>query len=152
MAEPLATASDVAAALVRPLTSSETSYADGLIASMSAVARRKIPRLDEYIAAGTVDPDLAAFAVARAVRRILLNPESASQHSESVGPFVESITHSTDTRTDQFVFTDEELSWMSPANPPAFGTIMTAPGLEQRGVLADYRWRSEWERFQAARR
>jgi hypothetical protein len=152
MAEPLATQADVAAVLVRPLTTEETSYVDGLIANVSALARRKVPNLDTYLSDGTVDPTLAAFAVSMCVARILLNPERASQHSVSVGPFVESITHSQDTRNEQGTFTDEELSWLRPPGTTVLGTVMTSPGLEARGAAADHRWQLEWDAFQAVRR
>jgi hypothetical protein len=151
VADPLATSDDVAAVLVRPLTAAETSYVDALIANVSALARKKVPQLDQYIADGRVDESLAAFAVAMVVRRLLLNPEGASQHSVSVGPFVESITHSTDTRNEQGTFTDEELSWLKPAAPLGFGTISMTAGLEDRGRDAERRWALQWDRFLAAR-
>jgi hypothetical protein len=151
MATTYATSDDVAAVMVRPLTTEESTYVDSLLAKISALARKKVPPLDEYIADGRVDPTLVSFAVAMVARRMLLNPEGASQHSTSVGPFVESITHSTDTREGQGEFSDEELSWLKPAAPLGFGTISMTAGLEVRGQHAEWRWNREWDRFVAAR-
>ena len=151
MATTYATSDDVAAVLVRPLTAGETTYVDSLLANVSALARKKVPQLDTYIADGRVDPALVSFAVAMCIRRILLNPEGASQHSVSSGPFVESITHSADTRSEQGAFTDEELSWLKPAAPLGFGTISMTSGLEERGWDMERRWALQWDRFLAAR-
>lgn len=151
MASPYATVDDVAAVMVRPLTTEETTYAQNLLLKTAALARKKVPQLDVYIADSRVDETLVAFAVANCVSRVLLNPERSSQHSVSSGPFVESITHSVDTREDQGVFTDEEISWLKPAAPLNFGTISMTSGLEDRGRRAEWCWQSRWDRFVAAR-
>jgi hypothetical protein len=151
MASPYATSDDVAAVLVRPLTTDESTYVDALLAKTAALARKKVPQLDTYISDGRVDEEMVGFAIAMCVARILLNPERASQHSVSSGPFVESITHSADTRTEQGTFTDEELTWLKPSAPLGFGTISMTAGLEVRGQRAEWCWDREWDRYRAAR-
>jgi hypothetical protein len=92
MAEPFATASDVAARW-RPLSPAEETVADTLVADASALIRARFPGIDGQVASGAVDADILAMVVAGMVKRALIAPEpGVSQESSGTGPYSHSQT------------------------------------------------------------
>lgn len=84
MADPLATAADVEARF-RGLTDPETALATALLADASDMLRSLVPSVDERVAAGTLSASLVTGAVARAVIRVLRNPDG--KVSESIDDY-----------------------------------------------------------------
>lgn len=92
--DPLATPSDVED-VWRPLTDTETSRVENLIAKASAKLRQACPfDVDDRIAqfnAGeatptALDPQIVADLVATIVKRFLVNPEGAVTSTDTTGP------------------------------------------------------------------
>ncbi len=94
MAGPLAIPDDVAD-MWRPLAPDETSRVYRLIDKASALLRQKAPWVDARVSAYRADstgltglaPDTVATVVATIVKRFLVNPDGATNSSETVGPF-----------------------------------------------------------------
>ncbi len=94
MARVLATTDDVAD-MWRPLTTDEVNRVRRLISKASSLLRQKSPWLDARLADWDIDPtDPAALApetvatvVATIVKRFLVNPDGATNLSETTGPF-----------------------------------------------------------------
>lgn len=76
----LATVADVESRW-RPLTAEQLPVALALLGDASRVLRARQPDLDTRIAAGTLDGQLVAGVVARAVLRVLRNPDGKVQES-----------------------------------------------------------------------
>lgn len=100
------TPEDVAAGW-RPLTTAEVTTAEGLIVEALVLLAVKAPAFESFPEA------LARMAVARAVRRVLKNPdgyrvrgtESVDDYSLSGGTVDNTLS------TGEIYFSDEELSW-----------------------------------------
>lgn len=88
MAEPLADVNDVENA-GRLLSDDERGYAEHVLRMASALVRADIVALDERIAKGTLDPELARDVVVAITKRALNNPDNARGRSRTAGPFTE---------------------------------------------------------------
>lgn len=87
MADPLATADDVAARW-RPLSTQEQAIASVLAGDASVLLRQRFPGIDAQAASGAVDPDILTIVVSNMVRRAMLAPsDGITQQSETAGPF-----------------------------------------------------------------
>lgn len=84
---PFATADDVADRW-RPLTDSEESIAETLVGDASRIMRARYVGIDDWITAGTLDPQAATQVAAGMVRRALIAPfEGVDQQTETAGPY-----------------------------------------------------------------
>ena len=108
------TPEDVAAGW-RPLTTAEVTTAEGLIAEALVLLAVKAPAFESFPEA------LAKLAVARAVRRVLKNPDGYRvRGSESIDDYSYSGgTIDTTLSSGEIYFSDEELSWFGVAADPA---------------------------------
>jgi hypothetical protein len=100
------TPEDVAAGW-RPLTTAEATTAEGLIVEALVLLAVKAPGFESFPEA------LARFAVARAVRRVLKNPDGYRvRGTESIDDYsVSGGTVDNTLSTGEIYFSDEELSW-----------------------------------------
>lgn len=100
--------------IFRPLTADERATAGALIPIASAMLRAKVPDIDNRITAGTLDPSLAAYAVASMVQRVLIGrsrPEGVAVESETLGPWAESTTYLSPTAlASQLEITPDDLA------------------------------------------
>ncbi|MER7331668.1 MULTISPECIES: hypothetical protein [unclassified Micromonospora] len=134
MAEPFATPEQVAA-VFRPLTAAEAAIVAARLAAASRMLRGRFPDLDARIAAGTLDPDLAADAAVAMVLRVIRKPGAlagvGNLKAEATGPFRRDYYPDEDGDLD-LVVTDAEVALLTPpqirARRPA-GTIRVQAGL-----------------------
>jgi len=94
MADPFATPDDLVARW-RPLTGPERDRATVLLADASALIRSLAAGIDAKITAGTMDPLVPKAVACAMVKRQMQGPadlDGVSQHSETKGPFSESVT------------------------------------------------------------
>lgn len=142
MGAPLATTDDVAD-LWRPLTAgAETDRVARLILKASALLRQKVPWVDARMAAFGVDstdptgldPELVANVVATMCKRFLVNPDGATNTSETTGPFSHSkgyaLRGDKDVRGELLV-TESDIQALMPAkkSKSRIGTIKARPRL-----------------------
>lgn len=146
MAGALANAFDVAD-LWRPLTPAEQPRVASLIAKASALLRQKVPWVDERIARFAVNPDdpggldpvTVATVVATVVKRFLVNPDGATNTSETTGPYSRSqgfaLRGDKDVR-GELVITDSDIAALTPAvaSPARLGVIKAKAGLGPCGL------------------
>lgn len=146
MTGPLALPDDVAAALLRPLTSTEADYVPDLIAKASALLRNERPSIDTRIQAFQadatdpvgVDPTVAATVVAEAVKRYMSNPQGLANESETEGPFSQSVSYAL--RSEKTVrgvlqITQDDLDILFPIRKRLqAGTIRVRPAMAPRPV------------------
>lgn len=98
------TQTDVETALVRPLTSTEQQFIDGLcnqaIVKLRAALRNVDARVAAFEADSTaaigIDPAVVTAVLAGVVKRVLVNPQGAWSATQSIGPKSQSITFSGD--------------------------------------------------------
>lgn len=128
---PLAAVGDVSAQF-GTLTGAQEGIVSFLLRAASAMIRHAYPYIDVQIAAGRVDPDLAALAVANMILRVLRNPNGL--RSETVGPF--SRSYDTGTAAGLLVITSTEAGLLVPTPVLAdgspiggIGTIRVQPGM-----------------------
>lgn len=96
-ATPLADVDDVAEALLRPLTTAETTYVPGLIAKASSLLRIAMPAIDQRITAfgsdpSGLDPVAVASVIAGVIKRYIANPTGAASTSKTAGPYSQTVS------------------------------------------------------------
>jgi hypothetical protein len=99
--DPFVDPSDVAAALLRPLTDLETQYVPAIIDQASALLRLAAPSIDDRIARFAADPtDLSGVSeaavgavVAGIVKKYLTNPSGVASTSQTMGPYNNSVSY-----------------------------------------------------------
>lgn len=146
MPDPLAGQSDVETALLRPLTTLEAAYIDGLIEQASALLRTAAPSIDDRLARYTTDPtDKTAVSrgtvtavVAGVVKRYLVNPNGIVNTSETSGPYAHSTSYALrgerETR-GALQITPDDLTVLFPNRKRArVGTFRLTPALAPRPV------------------
>lgn len=115
------TPDDVAAGW-RPLTAAEVTAAEGLIVEALVLLAVKAPAFESFPEA------LVRVAVARAVRRVLKNPDGYRvRGSESIDDYsVSGGTVDNTLSTGEIYFSAEELSWfgVTPEKPSAFEIVL----------------------------
>jgi len=135
MSQPLAVPSDVED-MWRPLSGSEMSRVANLITKASSMLRQRAPWLDARMARfkvdptdlGGLDPVTVATVVATIVKRFLVNPDGATNTSETTGPYSYSrgfaLRGDRDVRGELSV-TDSDVAALAPAqlSPSRIGTI-----------------------------
>lgn len=126
---PLATVGDVAAQF-GSMSTAQQGLASTLLRGASALLRARVPDLDARIAAGTLDPSLAALAATNLVLRVMRNPTGL--RSKTVGPFTQ--TWDTTSATGLLHVTADDLGLLvvvaaSVAAPAS--TIWAGSGLRQ---------------------
>ncbi len=138
MAKPLAIPDDVAD-LWRPLTTDETGRVFRLIDKASALLRQKVPWVDARMVLftadpgniGGLDPQTVANVTATIVKRFLVNPDGATNTSETTGPFSYSkgfaLRGDKDVRGELLV-TESDILALTPAqkSKARIGTIRTS--------------------------
>lgn len=77
-----ATAEDVQAVLGRTLTPEETALVERRLAQVERMLLRRIPDLDDQIAAGDLDEDDVTDIEAESVLRLVRNPEGYTSESD----------------------------------------------------------------------
>lgn len=112
MADPFASATDVADRW-RPLSAAETTTADNLVGTASTMLRNRFPDIDDRIAAGTLDADLATQAVVEMIKRVLRNLEGVRQRSRTTGPFTQSESFA-EGDAGELEITDVEIALLRP--------------------------------------
>jgi hypothetical protein len=132
---PLAAVGDVADQY-GTLTPAQESLTKYLIRAASALLRQRARQanldIDADLAAGRLDPDVAALTVSNMVLRVLRNPNGL--RAETTGPF--SRTYDTTTAAGLLVLTDYDLAAITTAEAVpdglaalGIGTIRVLPGL-----------------------
>lgn len=144
---PLAAIADVTSQF-GALTRDQEAMTGWLLRAASKMVRGRFPLLDAQLAAGTIDRDVAALAVANMVLRVLRNP--VGMRSESVGPFTR--TFDTSVATGLLRITDAELALLAvlpDVGTPTVGTIMARPGLAPTpvGLTDEHRWHRHRRRY-----
>ncbi|MGZ6852470.1 MAG: Gp19/Gp15/Gp42 family protein [Mycobacteriaceae bacterium] len=145
MANPLATTDDVAD-LWRPFTSTdEEARVSRLVAKASALLRQALPSVDARIARfnvdsadlGGLDPVTVATVVATMVKRYLVNPDGATNTSETAGQFSHAkgfaLRGDKDVR-GELIVTESDIAALTPASPlrPRMATLRTKALLAPR--------------------
>ncbi len=128
MMEPFATAADVAA-IYRALDADETTLATGLLAAASVKLRVRVPDVDDKVAASPLLAEVAKFAVAAAVKRVLMNPDALRQFSETTGPFSESNTVDAAVSSGALYLSDGDLEGLVSSGGPVIGSVRLRMGL-----------------------
>lgn len=128
---PLAAIGDVAVPF-GAMTPAEEGLAGHLLRAASALLRQRVPSIDVDMAAGRVDPEVAALTVAQMVLRVMRNPQGL--RAETTGPF--SRTYDTTAAAGLLVVTNDDLAAVTaaevlPAGPAGVGvgTIRVQPGM-----------------------
>lgn len=132
---PLAAFGDVAAQY-GAMTEAQQGLTTHLVRAASTLLRQRARQaginIDAEIAAGRLDPDVAALAVTAMVLRVLRNPNGL--RAETVGPF--SRTFDTTVAAGLLVVSDDDLGVVTPVPEVAdgiaslgVGTIRVTPGL-----------------------
>ena len=115
------TPDDVAAGW-RPLTDAEATTAAGLITEAGVLLAVKAPNF------GSFSDDLVRLVIARAVRRVLKNPDGYRvRGTESIDDYsVSGGTVDNTLSTGEVYFSDEELSWLgvTPGASKAFEIVL----------------------------
>lgn len=108
MSEPFADLEDLQ--LRRALTSVEEATAEELLAEASARLRQRVPRIDERLAAGDLDPVIPRGVVCRMVIDVLNNPDryTSEQVEDAVYRFDPALVR------QQMVPTRDELADLRP--------------------------------------
>lgn len=141
MGAPLALTDDVAD-LWRPLTSTEQDRVANLIVKASALLRQKMPWVDDRMARfavdptdeGGLDPMAVANVVATVIKRFLVNPDGATNMSETSGPYSRSkgfaLRGDKDVR-GELIITDSDIEALTPPikSKARVGTITVAARL-----------------------
>jgi len=111
----------------RPLVSDEQAVADARLGDASAIVRSEVPGIDDKIAAGEVDAEVARFVVCEMVKRTMLSgPDVAgvSQTSQTAGPYSQQQTYANP--TGNLYLTKQEKRLLG-ARPKAFTIDPTPP-------------------------
>lgn len=106
---PHANTDDVRTVLLRDLTDVELDLAERLVVVAASILRRRIPDLDERISTDLDFGDLVSYVEAKAVARVLRNPEGVTY--ETIGPFAQQRPASSASE-DGVSFTKAELSML----------------------------------------
>ena len=142
----LAQRSDVETALLRPLTTDEVAYIDGLLAQASALLRNSAPSVDDRIAVFAADPtnprgvsaEVVSAVVAGIVKRYMINPKGLASTTDSTGPYSHGETYALRSEKDVrgvMQVTTEDLATLMPNRKRLrAGTLRTRPGLAPRPV------------------
>jgi hypothetical protein len=133
---------DVAALLLRPLTTDEQASVAGLIPRASDLLRNAVPSIDDRMARwspgtadkGAVSQKTVATVVAGVIKRYMRNPDGLA--SEAAGPFSASYALRGDKAPRGVLeVTADDLTTLFPNRKrPRAGTIRTRPGLAPRPV------------------
>lgn len=137
---------DIAAALLRPLTDTETLYIAALIRQASSLLRQAAPSVDQRIAAYTadatdpegLDPQLVATVLAGVIKRYLINPTGIASESQTNGPFSQSTSYALRSEKESrgvLQVTELDLTVLFPNRKRLrAGTIKVRPALAPRPV------------------
>ncbi len=124
------------------MTVAQQQLTNALLRKASKLVRSRFPRIDEQIAAGRVDADVAALGLTNMVLRVLRNP--GGLRAETVGPF--SRTYDTTAAAGLIVVADDDARYFTPGGTPAgggaaIGSARLRPGMcPPRGVNRAGRW------------
>jgi hypothetical protein len=80
---------DVQAVWPRPLSEFEITMVTTQLEYAALLIRQKVPSIDAWIAAGTLDPDIAKYVSVQMVRGFLLNPEGRKSGTRSIDDYTE---------------------------------------------------------------
>jgi hypothetical protein len=140
-AAPLASPDDVAD-LWRPLTSTEVARITNLVVKASSLLRQRLPQVDARIArfkadptdGGGLDPMAVATIVATVVKRFLVNPDGATNTSETQGPYSSSkgfaLRGDKDIRGELIVLESDVASLLEPSTAQArLATLRVKAGM-----------------------
>lgn len=123
--EPLAEASDVES-IWRPLTGPETVTAEGLIAQASTKLRGWAREQGHDIDTLIEDPlraDIAKYAVAAAVKRVMLNPDGVLSTSFTIDDYREDNRRDSSVSTGANYIDTADLAGLIPSRAKRFGTM-----------------------------
>lgn len=125
---PLATVGEVGAQF-GSMTPAQEGLTSWLVRAASKLVRSRVPYIDTWITAGTIDPEVVSLVVVNMVLRVLRNPNGL--RSETIGPF--SRAYDTSVAAGMLGLATEELAILVPVPAAAtrsrVGTIMLRPGL-----------------------
>ena len=99
---------DVAALLGRSLSSSEDMQVSALLDAVEIVIRQRVSDVMERAIADELFMSLVCLVEAKAVRRVMMNPDGVRQRSETVDDFTQSETLDTAVSTGDIYLTDDE--------------------------------------------
>ncbi len=141
---PLAATGDVTA-LYGGLTGAQDGLVKYLLRAASRLVRKEYPAIDGQLAAGTLDRDVVAFAVATMVQRVLRNPRGL--RGETIGPF--SYTYDTQVAAGELAIGPGEARAFTPVPTGdqtgyAFGSARITAGLAPPTCPSSSRWPGGW--------
>lgn len=128
--------------LWRPLTADEQTVATNLLRFASAIIRSKFPAIDDRIAAGDLDGDLATVVAAEMVKRRLQNPSGL--RSESVDDY--SFTRDQEHSAGGLYLTDDEVTLLSGRRVRSFSITPATPSPTEADLALIAEHRAGWGR------
>lgn len=140
-AAPYATAATITT-MWRALSTEETGRADTLCRYASAIIRTRVPNIDERIAAGKLDPSVAAYVCASMVLRVMRNPSGVA--AESVGPWSVTYGSSGTQATGALFLSDEDMALLRGFAPGIRSGHVAAVYQASRWVGRAGKWRA-WD-------
>lgn len=87
-----AIADDVQAVWPRPLSAGEVTMVTAQLEYAALLIRQKVPNVDAWIAAGTLDVDIPKYVSVQMVRSFMLNPGGRKSGTRSIDDYTESWT------------------------------------------------------------
>jgi hypothetical protein len=105
---------DDIADLYGPLTQEQQLKSVRLLEFAGALVRQQVPRVDERLLDGTMEPDALAAIVTAMVVRVLRNPDGRRQGSRSIDDFSESWTIDAALSTGALYLSDAERASLLP--------------------------------------
>lgn len=117
------------AAIWRALDDAESAAAVGLIGAASVKLMARVPGVADLVDADPVRAAVAKYAVAAAVKRVLMNPDGARQFSETTGPFSESVTVDSAISSGALYLDEADLVGLVSVGGPVIGSARLRMGL-----------------------
>lgn len=111
-------------AIWRPLSELETARAAQLLEYASALIRQRVPRVDEWVADGSLAEFSVRYVAVQMVYRFMLNPEGKRQ--ESIDDY--SWTRDNALSAGGLLLADDLMAWLTPVASVPSGAFTIRPG------------------------
>jgi hypothetical protein len=80
---------DVQAVWPRPLSEAQITMVTAQLEYAALLIRQKVPNVDAWVGAGTLNPDIPEYVSVQMVRAFLLNPEGRKSGTRSIDDYTE---------------------------------------------------------------
>lgn len=121
-----ATVPDVEA-IWRPLTSAEVGRVQVLLDYASDLVRQAVPRVDDWVADGSLAASAVRYVVVQMVYRFMLNPEGHRQGNEAIDDYSRSWTLHDVVAAGGLSLSEDLLAWLRPAGQAPSGAFTVRP-------------------------